>query len=103
MSARNLLVLCGGRSAEHEVALQSAINVVAAVDRGAFNLAVVGIDKNGAWRRLPPAVRPSLCAAGTGGAGLSPQPGAIRGRLTWPFPCCTAPTVRMAPSRGCWQ
>ena len=55
MSARNLLVLCGGRSAEHEVALQSAINVVAAVDRGAFNLAVVGIDKNGAWRRLPPA------------------------------------------------
>ena len=46
MSARNLLVLCGGRSAEHEVALQSAINVVAAVDRGAFNLAVVGIDSH---------------------------------------------------------
>ncbi len=55
MPARNLLVLCGGRSAEHEVALQSAINVVAAVDRHAFNLAVVGIAKDGTWRRLPPA------------------------------------------------
>ena len=47
MPARNLLILCGGRSAEHEVALQSAINVVAAVDPHAFHLAVVGIDKDG--------------------------------------------------------
>jgi D-alanine-D-alanine ligase len=53
MPKRNLLVLCGGRSAEHEVALQSAINVVAAVDRAVFDLAVVGIDKDGTWRRLP--------------------------------------------------
>lgn len=54
MPARNLLVICGGRSAEHEVALQSALNVVAAVDRQAFALGLVGIDKDGTWRQLPP-------------------------------------------------
>ncbi|NLF15945.1 MAG: D-alanine--D-alanine ligase [Lentisphaerae bacterium] len=53
MSLCHLLVISGGRSPEHEVALQSALNVVAAVDRKAFDLAVVGIDKDGAWRQLP--------------------------------------------------
>ncbi len=54
MSRRNLLLLCGGRSAEHEVSLQSALNVAAAVDRDAFDLAVVGIGRDGVWRLLPP-------------------------------------------------
>jgi D-alanine-D-alanine ligase len=77
MPARNLLILCGGRSAEHEVALQSAINVVAAVDRAAFNLAVVGIDKDGTWRRLPPAAfvvhpeDPARTALAPGGQGVA--------------------------------
>jgi len=77
MAKRNLLVLCGGRSAEHEVALQSAINVVAAVDRAAFSLAVVGIDKDGTWRRLPEdgfAVNtedPARTALAAGGQGVT--------------------------------
>jgi D-alanine-D-alanine ligase len=77
MCARNLLILCGGRSAEHEVSLQSAINVVAAVDRHAFDLAVVGIDKDGAWRRLPAPEfvvnrdDPARTALAPGGQGVS--------------------------------
>ena len=54
MSVRNLLVICGGRSAEHEVALQSALNVVAAVERRSYALGIVGIDRSGTWWQLPP-------------------------------------------------
>ena len=52
-SRQSLCILCGGRSAEHEVSLCSAYNVVGAVDRSRFSLSVVGIDKGGTWRLLP--------------------------------------------------
>jgi D-alanine-D-alanine ligase len=52
-SRLSLCVLCGGRSAEHEVSLCSAFNVVGAVDRSRFDVCVVGIDKGGQWRLLP--------------------------------------------------
>ncbi|MDR2181569.1 MAG: D-alanine--D-alanine ligase, partial [Treponema sp.] len=47
---QNLGILCGGRSAEHEVSLQSARNVFDAVDRARFNPLLIGIDKAGSWR-----------------------------------------------------
>jgi D-alanine-D-alanine ligase len=53
-SRQSLCVLCGGRSAEHEVSLCSAYNVVGAVDRERFALSVVGIDRQGQWLLLPP-------------------------------------------------
>jgi D-alanine-D-alanine ligase len=42
-------VLFGGRSAEHEVSLQSARNVIAAIDREKYDPVLIGIDRNGAW------------------------------------------------------
>ncbi|MDR2766754.1 MAG: D-alanine--D-alanine ligase [Treponema sp.] len=49
MSRQNIGILCGGRSAEHEVSLQSALNVFDAVDRSRFNPLLIGIDKAGSW------------------------------------------------------
>lgn len=42
-------VLLGGKSAEHEVSLQSAKNVIEAIDRSRYEVVPVGIDKLGAW------------------------------------------------------
>ena len=43
-------ILCGGRSGEHEVSLQSAQSICAAADRGRFETRLVAIDKEGSWR-----------------------------------------------------
>ena len=45
----NVGILCGGKSAEHEVSLQSAKNIYEAIDRKKFNPILIGIDKNGTW------------------------------------------------------
>ena len=45
----NVGILCGGKSAEHEVSLQSAKNIYEAIDREKFNPVLIGIDKNGKW------------------------------------------------------
>jgi len=42
-------VLFGGRSAEHEVSLQSARNVVDAIDHEKYETVLIGIDRAGAW------------------------------------------------------
>jgi D-alanine-D-alanine ligase len=42
-------VLFGGRSAEHEVSLQSARNVIEAIDKEKYEPVLIGIDRNGAW------------------------------------------------------
>ncbi|MFM2483839.1 D-alanine--D-alanine ligase [Celerinatantimonas yamalensis] len=42
-------VLFGGRSAEHEVSLQSARNVIAAIDPERFETILIGIDRDGGW------------------------------------------------------
>lgn len=49
-----LCVVCGGRSAEHEVSLLSAKNVIAAADPAKFEVTVVGIDKQGTWHLYDP-------------------------------------------------
>jgi len=42
-------VLFGGESAEHEVSLQSAKNVVAAIDSARYQVVLIGIDRAGRW------------------------------------------------------
>lgn len=42
-------ILFGGRSAEHEVSLQSAKNVVNAIDKNKYEVLLIGIDKSGKW------------------------------------------------------
>ena len=57
-------VVFGGRSAEHEVSLQSARNVLEALDREKYEPVLLGIDREGRWhldertRRLFDAARP---------------------------------------------
>ncbi|GHU96660.1 D-alanine--D-alanine ligase A [Spirochaetia bacterium] len=42
-------ILFGGKSAEHEVSLQSAKNVFDALDREKYDPVLIGIDKSGRW------------------------------------------------------
>jgi D-alanine-D-alanine ligase len=42
-------ILFGGKSAEHEVSIQSAKNVLEALDKDKFEPVLIGIDKQGKW------------------------------------------------------
>ncbi len=42
-------ILFGGQSAEHEISILSARNVLAALDRDRFEPVLIGIDKSGRW------------------------------------------------------
>lgn len=46
-------VLLGGRSAEHEVSLRSAKNVVMALNQDKYEITLLGIDKQGEWFWYP--------------------------------------------------
>ena len=50
MTKTRVVILFGGRSAEHEVSILSARNVVAALDRDRFEPVLVGVDRAGQWR-----------------------------------------------------
>ncbi len=45
----NIGILFGGKSAEHEVSLQSAKNVFDAIDKEKYTPILIGIDKSGKW------------------------------------------------------
>lgn len=42
-------IIFGGKSAEHEVSLQSAKNVIEAIDREKYEPVLIGVDKQGKW------------------------------------------------------
>ncbi|MBM7553122.1 D-alanine--D-alanine ligase [Thalassobacillus pellis] len=42
-------IIFGGKSAEHEVSLQSAKNIVDAIDKDTYEVTLIGIDKQGKW------------------------------------------------------
>ena len=42
-------ILCGGKSAEHEISLLSAKNIVEAIDKKKYDVVLIGIDKKGRW------------------------------------------------------
>ena len=42
-------IIFGGRSAEHEVSLQSAKNVIEAIDKEKYEPVLIGVDKKGKW------------------------------------------------------
>ncbi|MDR2159233.1 MAG: D-alanine--D-alanine ligase [Treponema sp.] len=44
-------ILFGGKSAEHEVSLQSAKSIYDAIDREKYHPVLIGIDKSGRWLR----------------------------------------------------
>lgn len=47
-----VMVLCGGRSGEHEVSLVSGFSVAKALNPSRFDVTVVGIDHSGIWRPM---------------------------------------------------
>ena len=49
MSRTRVLLLFGGRSAEHEVSVVSARSVYAAIDRERYDVVLAGIDQQGRW------------------------------------------------------
>ncbi|HEX3902592.1 MAG TPA: D-alanine--D-alanine ligase family protein [Polyangia bacterium] len=46
-----VIILFGGRSAEHEISILSARNVLGALDRERFEPVLIGIDRAGRWHR----------------------------------------------------
>ena len=44
---KHVVVLCGGRSAEHEVSLRSAVSVLTYLDPQKYRVSVIGIEKDG--------------------------------------------------------
>ena len=48
-----IAVIFGGKSAEHEVSLNSASNIFNAIDREKFEATLLGIDKKGEWKFCP--------------------------------------------------
>jgi D-alanine-D-alanine ligase len=42
-------IIFGGKSAEHEVSLQSAKNIIDAIDKSKYEVLLMGIDKKGRW------------------------------------------------------
>jgi D-alanine-D-alanine ligase len=49
MRKLRVAVVFGGRSAEHEVSLQSARNVIESLDKNKYESVLIGIDKEGRW------------------------------------------------------
>ena len=49
-----LVVLFGGRSAEHEISCVTARHVIDAVDRSRYSLTLLGIDRDGVWHLADP-------------------------------------------------
>ncbi|MGI6066879.1 MAG: D-alanine--D-alanine ligase A, partial [Bacillota bacterium] len=45
----NVGILFGGKSAEHEVSIQSAKNVYDAINKNLYNVTTIGISKKGEW------------------------------------------------------
>jgi D-alanine-D-alanine ligase len=79
---RRLVVVFGGRSAEHEVSVVSARSVLEALDPERYEVLTVGIDKQGRWHRLNelPAASgagelPAVGRAEGTGVALSREPG----------------------------
>src|SRR5713101_894155 len=74
-------ILFGGRSAEHEVSLQSAKNIIDAIDTNKYEVVLIGIDKKGQWhlneesRFLLPASGPELPELPESGESLALIPG----------------------------
>jgi D-alanine-D-alanine ligase len=84
-------ILFGGQSAEHEISILSARNVLAALDRTRFEPLLIGIDKSGHWlrqdeRRLIASARDPRQVTIAAGPPAGPLPRADGPRIDVVFP-----------------
>ncbi|HVY24189.1 MAG TPA: D-alanine--D-alanine ligase family protein [Steroidobacteraceae bacterium] len=49
MSKIRVAIVFGGKSAEHEISIVSAMSVYEALDKAKYDVELIGIDKNGRW------------------------------------------------------
>jgi D-alanine-D-alanine ligase len=49
MKQKRVGIIFGGNTSEHEVSLQSAKNIIDAIDRSKFDVVLIGISKEGKW------------------------------------------------------
>src|SRR3989344_7239901 len=101
-------ILFGGRSAEHEVSLQSARNVANALDRNKYEPVYIGINKAGAWlapgvserylalasnkpAKAPEKSREVVMMAPSGEGILTRDSGTVEGKLDVAFPVLHGP------------
>lgn len=101
-------ILFGGRSAEHEVSLQSARNVAAALDSKKYEAVYIGINKAGAWlapgvseryltlsatqpNKTPEKSREVVMLAPSGEGVLTRDSGTIEGKIDVVFPVLHGP------------
>ncbi|MCB0365605.1 MAG: D-alanine--D-alanine ligase [Bdellovibrionaceae bacterium] len=74
-------VLFGGKSAEHEISLLSARNIIEAMDREKFDVVLIGVDKKGCWhlnessQLLLESQNPKLIKLNAAGMPISVAPG----------------------------
>lgn len=101
-------ILFGGKSAEHEVSLQSARNVANALDKNKYETVLIGIAKGGAWlapgisarylalasnkpSKAPEKSREVVMMAPSGGGILTRDSGEIEGKIDVVFPVLHGP------------
>lgn len=53
MTQKQILLVYGGRSAEHEVSIKSAKNILMALRKNSFPVTIVHISKKGTWHLVP--------------------------------------------------
>lgn len=49
MGKKQIAILCGGRSSEHEISLISAKNIANAIDKEQFDVHIIGVSREGKW------------------------------------------------------
>lgn len=85
---KRVAVIFGGQSAEHQVSLQSAKNIIEAMDKTKFEPVLVAIDKQGQWHGfeqanfLLHAEDPKLIALNKSSSQISLSPGNAQQALT---------------------
>lgn len=81
MAKQRVGIVFGGKSAEHEVSLQSAKNILDAIDKHKYEVVLLGIDKQGEWHLndasgfLLNADNPALIALNRSGENVALVPG----------------------------
>ena len=87
MAKQRVGIVFGGKSAEHEVSLQSAKNIVDAIDKSRFDVVLLGIDKQGQWhvndasQYLLHADDPAHIALNPSDISVATVPGVVQGQL----------------------
>ncbi len=74
-------ILFGGKSAEHEISLQSAKNIVEAIDKKKYHIVLIAIDKKGRWHLSEVSKLLKSMKINRGGKSLTLVPGKRRNLL----------------------